>query len=247
MTAENLLEMLNVNKNFGRVQALSNVDFSVGRSEVVGLVGDNGAGKTTLTKMILGWFPPDGGEIYFEGKKIAFKSPKEAREAHIEAVYQNIAVIPNISVWRNFFMGRELQKAVGPFKFIDDKTMREACSEFLTNIGVHVSSPEQMMFTLSGGERQCVAIGRAMYHKAKLLILDEPTASLSVKETCKVMDYVKEAKTKGISSIFIAHNLYHVHAIADKIIILDRGKKIGDYRKEDTTPEELTKIISHAG
>lgn len=239
--------MVNISKCFGRVHALSNVNFSVGRGEVVGLVGDNGAGKTTLTKIILGWFPPDeGGEIYFDGEKTIFSSPKEAREAHIEPVYQDMAVIPYISVWRNFFMGREIQKQVGPFKVLDESLMKKACSDFLANIGVHVSSPEQMMSMLSGGESQSVAIGRAMYHKAKLLLLDEPTASLSVKETAKVLDYVKEAKARGVSSIFITHNLYHVYSIADRITILDRGVKVGDYLKEETTPEELIRIISHS-
>lgn len=246
MTAENLLDMVNISKNFSGIQALCGVNFSVGRGEVVGLVGDNGAGKTTLTKIILGWYPPDTGAVYFEGKETRFQSPKEAREAHIEPVYQDMAVIPYISVWRNFFMGREVQKKLGPLKILDEANMKIACTEFLANIGVHVSSPEQLMCMLSGGERQSVAIGRAMYHKAKLLILDEPTASLSVRETDKVLQYVKEAKAQGISSIFITHNLYHLCSVADKITILDRGNKIGDYQREETTAEELIRIISHA-
>jgi simple sugar transport system ATP-binding protein len=246
MNRENLLEMVNIDKTFGKVEVLKNVNFSVRQGEIMGLVGDNGAGKSTLTKILLGWFPPTAGDIYFEAKKIRFSSPKEAREAGIEPVYQDMAVIGLSEVWRNFFMGREIVKQMGPLEFLDIAAMRKISSRFLTDIGVNVSSPDTKVSTLSGGERQSVSIGRALYYNAKLLVLDEPTAALSVKETNKVLEYVRQTKTRGISSILITHNIYHIYSIADRITILEKGRNLGCYRKEDTSAEEIMRIISSA-
>jgi len=239
-----LVRMINVSKSFGHIQAVKNVDLEVGCNEVVGLLGDNGAGKSTLIKVLLGLHRMDSGEIYFEGKKVLFKSPREAREKGIEPVYQEMALVDRLNVWRNFFLGREMLKKYGPISVLDHKKMGEISLNYLREIGVNVRSPMENVRQLSGGERQAIAIGRAMYFGAKLLILDEPTASLSIKESQKVLDYVRTARQRGLSVLFITHNIYHVYPVADKFVILERGIKLGEYSKEDVLPEEITKMIS---
>jgi simple sugar transport system ATP-binding protein len=238
----NLVEMKNIKKNFGKVQALRGVDFNIGRREIVGLLGDNGAGKSTLIKILVGYEKADEGEIYFEGKKVFFNSPKEAREMGIETVYQDLALVNLLPIWRNFFLGRELVK--GAFLSIDE--MKKITYEYLKEIGIFIRSPEETVFFLSGGERQAIAIARAMYFGAKLLILDEPTAALSVGETKKVLEHVMRVKEKGVSVIFITHNIYHVYEVADRLVILEKGVKVGDFKKEDVTPQEIMGMIARA-
>ncbi|HID09641.1 TPA: sugar ABC transporter ATP-binding protein, partial [Candidatus Micrarchaeota archaeon] len=198
-----LVRMVKISKSFGTVQALKDVDFEVGYQEVMGLVGDNGAGKSTLIKILTGVFPPDSGEIYFEGKRVNIRSPREARDLGIETVYQDLALIPLMSISRNFFLGREPTVRVGPLRFLDKRRMDRTVREVLSEIGIKVRSPDEPVAVLSGGERQSVAIGRAVHFGAKLLILDEPTSALSVRETHKVLDYILEAKERGLSIIFI--------------------------------------------
>jgi len=238
-----LVRMVKISKSFGTVQALKDVDFEVGYQEVMGLVGDNGAGKSTLIKILTGVFPPDSGEIYFEGKRVNIRSPREARDLGIETVYQDLALIPLMSISRNFFLGREPTVRVGPLRFLDKRRMDRTVREVLSEIGIKVRSPDEPVAVLSGGERQSVAIGRAVHFGAKLLILDEPTSALSVRETHKVLDYILEAKERGLSIIFITHNIYHVYSVADRFTILEHGRKVAEFRKEEVSAEEIIEII----
>lgn len=240
---EPLVRMVNISKSFGTVQALKNVDFEVDYQEVMGLVGDNGAGKSTLIKILTGVFPPDTGEIYFEGKKVEIRSPREARALGIETVYQDLALIPLMSISRNFFLGREPVVKFGPFKFLDKRKMDWTVREVLSEIGIRVRSPDEPVAVLSGGERQSVAIGRALHFGAKLLILDEPTSALSVRETHKVLDFILEAKDRGLSIIFITHNIYHVYSVADRFTILEHGRKVATFRKDEVSAEEIIEIV----
>ncbi len=240
---EPLVRMVNISKSFGTVQALKNVDFDVDYQEVMGLVGDNGAGKSTLIKILTGVFPPDTGEIYFEGKKVEIRSPREARDLGIETVYQDLALIPLMSISRNFFLGREPTVKIGPFRFLDKRRMDRTVRKVLSEIGIKVRSPDEPVAVLSGGERQSVAIGRALHFGAKLLILDEPTSALSVRETHKVLDFILEAKERGLSIIFITHNIYHVYSVADRFTILEHGRKVATFRKDEVSAEDIIEII----
>jgi len=245
MSQENeyLVRMVGISKRFGTVQALRDVDFLVRRQEVMGLVGDNGAGKSTLIKILTGVHTPDSGRIYFEGREVRFNSPKDARDLGIETVYQDLALIPLMSITRNFFLGRELVRKVGPLRIMSHRKMDDISAQALREIGVHVRSPDEPVAILSGGERQSVAIGRAMHFGAKLLILDEPTAALSIKESQKVLDYVLEAKERGLSIIFITHNIYHVYSVADRFTVLEHGRKVAEFAKGDISAEEIIEII----
>jgi len=239
-----LVKMVGISKRFGTVQALKNVDFTVKHQEVIGLVGDNGAGKSTLIKILTGVYPPDKGEIYFEGKKECIDSPKKARDMGIETVYQHLALIDLMSISRNFFLGRELTRIiVGLFNFLDKKKIDEISERALEKVGIKVRDVNEEVSVLSGGERQAVAIGRAIFFGVKLLVLDEPTAALSIKESQKVLDYVTGAKERGLSVIFITHNIYHVYSVADRFIILEHGVKIGDSEKSKVSSEKIIEVI----
>ena len=244
--SEYLVEMRGIKKSFGRVQALKGVDFHVRKQEIVGLLGDNGAGKSTLIKILVGYHQPDEGEIYFEGKRVFFKSPWDSRKVGIETVYQDLALVNLMPIWRNFFLGREIIRRIGPVKILDVGKMKKIAREVLRDIGIFIRSADETVAFLSGGERQAVAIARAIHFGAKLLILDEPTASLSVGETRKVLEHILEAKKQGISVIFITHNIYHVYEVADRLVLLEKGEKIGDYDKKDVTPEKVMDIIAAA-
>jgi len=229
-----------ISKRFGHVQALKNIDFWIAKGEVVGLVGDNGAGKSTLIKIICGVYQPDEGEIIFEGEKVKWASPHEARLAGIEVVHQDLALIPLMSVSRNFFLGREPRRGR---IFIDTKRMGRESLRAISEFGISLRDANQIVATLSGGERQSVSIARATWFGAKLLILDEPTAALSVQETKKVLETVRQAKEKGISVIFISHNIRHVYHVADRFTVLFHGKKVADLAKEEATIEDVEEAI----
>lgn len=235
-----LVKMAKIHKWFGTVHALAGVDFEVERGEIVGLVGDNGAGKSTLIKVLSGYHKADKGETYFEGKRVNIASPTDARNLGIETVYQEQALAPNMSISRNVFMGREPTRPLG---FIDRKAMDGKSMEALESIGLHLRSPEALIAMLSGGERQGVAIARALHFKAKLIILDEPTIALSIKEAQQVLAFVKQLKKEGTSAIFITHNLYHVFPVAERFVALAHGEKIADVRKKDTSISELAEVI----
>ncbi|GAH44702.1 unnamed protein product, partial [marine sediment metagenome] len=239
-----LVKMVGINKRYGIVEALKDVDFNVKRQEVVGLVGDNGAGKSTLIKILTGVCPPDRGEIYFEGKKENIDSPKKARDMGIETVYQNLALIDLLSISRNFFLGREpTKKIANVINFLDKKKIDEISERALKDVGVKIRDVDEEVSILSGGERQAISIGRAIYFGAKLLVLDEPTAALSIKESHKVLDYVTSAKERGLSVIFITHNIYHVYSVADRFAILEHGEKLGDFNKNEISAEDVIDII----
>jgi simple sugar transport system ATP-binding protein len=240
---KDIIKMTNISKSFGKVQALQNVNFNVGYVEIVGLVGDNGAGKSTLIKVLTGVFKPNAGEIFIEGRRVDINSHTDSRNLGIETVYQDLALIPLMNISRNLFLGREPVIKVGPFKILDIKAMNRTACEIINKIGVKVRSSEEQVAILSGGERQCVAIARALYFSAKLLIMDEPTSSLSIKESQRVLKDIVKAKDKGVSSIFITHNIHHVFSIADRLVILEGGHMIVNVKKEDTNIEEIEKII----
>lgn len=240
---EPVLNMVNIHKKFGTNEVLKGVDFTVYPNEVVGLLGDNGAGKTTLIKILNGLYPVDEGEIYYEGKKAQFSSPRQARDAGIETVYQSLGLVDLMTISRNLFLGRELTRSIGPFKFLDLKRMAEECSKVLKQTGIKYRAPETLTAVLSGGERQSINIGRAMYFKARLIILDEPTNHLSVRETELVLEFVEELKQSGIPVVFITHNIHHVFQVADRFTILDNGVKVGEYNKQDVKVEDVIDLI----
>jgi simple sugar transport system ATP-binding protein len=234
-----LVDVRHIHKWFRKVHAVDDVSFTIRRGEVVGLVGDNGAGKSTLIKILSGYHPADGGEIFFMGKKMKINSPSSARALGIETAYQDQALVDLMSVARNVYMGREPVKRLG---FLDKKKM-EKCTKILQDMGLSIKSPDIPVKFLSGGEKQGVAITRAMYFKAKLVILDEPTAALSVKECQKVLDFVKRLRKENIAVIFITHNLYHVYPVADRFLVMKKGKLVEDIKKEDASIEKLTKAL----
>jgi simple sugar transport system ATP-binding protein len=238
-----LLEMVGIEKWYGRVRAVTGIDMKVGHDEVIGLVGDNGAGKSTLIKVLSGVYPPDAGKIFWEGKEVRLGSPRDAMELGIETIYQEPALIDKVSIMRNIFMGRERTRPVGPIRWLSVSAMAKESVRALDGVGLELRSPQAIVEQLSGGQRQGVAIARAMYFKTKLMILDEPTNNLSVKESHKILKFVRDLKAQGIASIFITHNLQHVYPVADRIVVLSRGSKIGDYRRADTSVDELTELI----
>lgn len=242
---EYLLEMRGVYKSFGHVKVLQGIDFHVGKAEIVALVGDNGAGKSTLIKTITGVHRPNKGEVFFKGERITIHSVAQSRALGIETVYQERALADQQSLWRNMFAGREITNAFG---LIDVKRQKAETERLLrdsmgfTSKAITVDS--QVMF-LSGGEKQGVAIGRALYFDAELIILDEPTMGLSLSETKKVLDFTRSIKDHGKSAIFISHNFYHIYPAADRFVILDRGKIAGDVRKSDITQDDLVQKMEN--
>ena len=237
---DHFLRLKNVSKTFGEVAALHHVNFEVGTNEIVGLLGDNGAGKSTLVKIITGYHPPDaGGEMYLKGKKVDGLTVARARELGVEVVYQERALADKQSLWRNIFMGREISDAWGR---LDLRTMKAETRKLMRSFMGFTSSAitaESTVKNFSGGERQGVAIARALYFKAEMIILDEPTMGLSLSETRKCLDFVASIKAAGKSAIFIDHNIFHVYPVADRIVVLDRGTIAGQFMKNDVTLEEL--------
>lgn len=236
---ENRLELRNVSKCFGEVQALDNVDFQLGRNEVVGLLGDNGAGKSTLIKIITGYHQPTSGAILFNGRKVDHLSVSKARQLGVEAVYQERALAELQTLWRNIFLGRELSNKWG---LLDITKMRQETHRLMTQSMGFTSSavnPESRVGTFSGGERQGVAIVRALFFDAEIIILDEPTMGLSLKETAKMVNFVRGIKKAGKSAIFIDHNILHVYNVADRVVVIDRGRIAGQFVTKDITLDKL--------
>lgn len=237
---EAALELVNVSKSFGEVKSLQNINFRVYPGEVVGLLGDNGAGKSTLVKIITGYHQPDpGGQVYFAGKRVDHLTVQKARELGVECVYQEKALADLQSLWRNIFMGRELSNRFG---FLDVKGMQRATARLMSEHMGFTSkavSPETTVKTMSGGERQGVAITRALHFQANIIILDEPTMALSLSETKKVLDFIGGIARAGKSAIFIDHNIFHVYPVVDRIVVLDRGMVAGEFMKSEVTLEEL--------
>lgn len=235
------LKMENIHKFYGSVHALKGVDFEVGSNEIVGLIGDNGAGKSTLVEIIAGSLSKSKGKIFVKGKEVNISSVKAARDLGIEMVYQDQAVVETMSVAKNIFLGRELLRS-NLIKLLDMGKMKKEAERITKSLGLDIPSPDQEVRFCSGGERQGVAISRAMYFKAELLVLDEPTAALSILGVRKVFEFIRQLKDSGASCIFISHNLHHVYPIADRIVVLSKGKKVADMRKDETSIEELEQI-----
>ncbi len=233
------LELKNVSKSFGEVQALENVNFRLGQNEIVGLLGDNGAGKSTLIKILTGYHQPTSGEIYFNGQKVDNLSVPKARELGVETVYQERALAELQTLWRNIFLGRELCSSLG---FLDIQRMRDETHRLMSESMGFTSgavSPDSRVGKYSGGEKQGVAIVRALFFNAEIVILDEPTMGLSLKETAKLVSFVNGIKQAGKSAIFIDHNILHVYNVADRVVVLDRGKIAGEFMTKHIGLTEL--------
>jgi simple sugar transport system ATP-binding protein len=239
--SQTILKMVGIHKWFGRVHALQGVDFAVKKGEVVGLCGDNGAGKSTLIKVASGYHCADEGQIYFEGREVRMNSPHDARTLGIETVYQEQALCPHLSIARNVFMGREPTSVLG---LMDQKTMKEESMQALANMGLKLRSPDALVWALSGGQRQGVAIARAMHFQARLVILDEPTIALGVKEVREVLDFVRHLKSQGVAAVVITHTLHHVFSVADRIVVIAHGMTLADISTRDTTVDKLSDIIA---
>jgi simple sugar transport system ATP-binding protein len=239
-----LVEMRNVSKHFGSVNALEDVSLEVFPGEVTCVLGDNGAGKSTLIKILSGVFPPDSGELVIEGTPMHFTSPRVARSHGIATVFQDLATVPLMSLWRNFFLGNEPTKGRGPFRRMHIVRAKAVMREEMAKMGIEVRDPDQPVGTLSGGERQAVAIARAVYFGAKVLILDEPTSALGVRQSGIVLKYVLQARELGRGVIFITHNPHHAFPVGDRFVLLQRGRLLGSYLKADTTVEHLTEMMA---
>jgi simple sugar transport system ATP-binding protein len=239
-TAVPLVRLTDAGKNYGSIIALSDVSLEVSAGEVTCVLGDNGAGKSTLIKIIAGLHQPSVGTYEVEGTPVSFSSPREALERGIATVYQDLAVVPLMPVWRNFFLGNEVRRGIG----MDIGFMKKTCKQELLDMGIDLRDVDQPIGTLSGGERQCVAIARAVHFGAKVLILDEPTAALGVKQAGVVLKYIIQARERELGVIFITHNPHHAYPVGDRFLLLNRGHSIGYYRKDQVTLEELTGLMA---
>jgi len=239
-----LLEVRHLSKSFGAVQALKDLSMALHPGEVVALAGDNGAGKTTLIKAVSGVYPPSGGEILLDGRPVRFASPQEARARGIETIYQDLALADNLTIGANIFLGREpMRKALGFIPVLDRRKMAEAARETMALLDFHVSRLDAPVSNFSGGQRQAVAIGRAVFWNARVLIMDEPTAALGVPEQRKVISLIHQLKAQGRGVIFISHNLQDIFAVSDRIIVLRRGVMAGERRISETTHEEVVRLM----
>ena len=243
---DELVRMEHINKFFGRVQALNDVTLSVRRNEIVGLLGDNGAGKSTLIKILSGALTADSGDIYMHGSKVDIRNTTDAIAQGIETIYQDSALVTQLSIARNLFLGREPVKGLRLLDRLDKEAMNEVARDLLKRVGITKEIPPTTPISaLSGGERQAVAIARAMHFDSDLIILDEPTNNLGVEETKGVLRFVRSARDSGHSCILIAHNIYHVFQVVDRIIVLRRGKKVADdIDPKQTTMESVESIIT---
>jgi simple sugar transport system ATP-binding protein len=242
--AQPLLEINDLSKHFGAVQALRDFSMVVRPGEVVALAGDNGAGKTTLIKAISGVYRPSSGEIRLKGEPVSFSTPQEARDRGIETIYQDLALADNLSIGANIFLGREpMRKAFGFLPVLDRKRMADAARDTMALLDFHVSRMEAPVSNFSGGQRQAVAIGRAVYWNAQILIMDEPTAALGVPEQRKVISLIHQLKAQGRGVIFISHNLQDIFAVSDRIIVLRRGVTAGERKISETTHDEVVKLM----
>jgi simple sugar transport system ATP-binding protein len=239
-----IIELKGVHKSFGTVVALQDLSFAVHAGEVHCLLGDNGAGKSTLIKILAGVHAPSKGDYLIDGQKVHMTSPRQALDRGIGTVYQDLAMIPLLSVTRNFFLGREPKKGWGPFAHFDVGNADRIVVKELADIGIDVRDPSQAVGTLSGGERQCLAIARAVYFGARVLILDEPTSALGVHQAAMVLKYVAQARNRGLGVIFISHNIHHAYTIADRFTLLNRGRSKGTFLKSEITRDEVLHVMA---
>jgi ABC-type sugar transport system ATPase subunit len=243
-TQQPILQAVNLEKHFGGLVAVNNVSIDIYSGEVVGLVGDNGAGKSTLIKMISGVYKPDGGQVLLDGTEVHFATPMEARQRGIETIYQDLALCENLDAPVNIFLGREpVRRTLGLFKVVNRPYMLAESQQVLDQLDIHIPNLARPIREMSGGQRQAVAIARAVYWNARLMIMDEPTAALAVAEQRKVYELVQTLRERGVPVIIISHNLQDVFAVADRIVVMRRGRKVGEVITAETTYDEVVGLI----
>ena len=240
-----VLELQRISKHFGAIEALSQVDFALDGGEIVGLMGDNGAGKSTLVKIIAGTDPPSDGRMLLEGRPVHFHKPVDARAAGIEVVYQDLALCNNLTASANVFLAREKMRGFGPFRILDDRAMNERARELFAELKSE-TLPAEKVRMMSGGQRQAVAIARTHLSQAKIVLMDEPTAAISVRQVAEVLNLIRRLRDTGIGVILISHRMPDVFAVADRIVVLRRGRKVADKQVADSSPEEVTGLITGA-
>ncbi len=241
-----LVEARRLGRRFGKVIALREVSLTISSAEVVGLLGDNGAGKSTLIKILSGVLRPSEGMLLWEGREARFESPRDALDRGIATVHQHLAVQPLLSVARNFILGREPERGWGPFRRLDMRRARAITEAEMARMGIDLRDPAQPLGTMSGGERQCLAIARALYFGARLLILDEPTSALGVKQAALVLRFIRQAREEGVGVVLVTHNVHHAHAVADRYIILERGRLRGTFQRAEVGTGELLDLMAGA-
>ena len=239
-----LLEADNISKFYGNIVALKDISMYVDAGEVTCILGDNGAGKSSFIKILSGAHRADSGRLLVDGEEVQFRSPRDAREKGIATVYQDLAMVPLMSIWRNFFLGAEPRKGIGPLKWFDAAKAKRIVRRELREMGIDIRDPDQPVGTLSGGERQSVAIARAVYFGARVLILDEPTSALGVKQAGVVLKYILQARERGVAVIFITHNPHHAYPVGDRFVILNRGQSLGAYEKTEIDRQELVRLMA---
>jgi simple sugar transport system ATP-binding protein len=244
MTMAHLLEADHISKYYGNVVALSDISTYVDAGEVTCILGDNGAGKSSFIKILSGVHQQDDGRLLVDGEEVHFASPRDARAKGIATVYQDLAMVPLMSIWRNFFLGAEPRKGFVPFKWFDAGKAKSIVRRELSEMGIDIRDPDQAVGTLSGGERQSVAIARAVYFGARVLILDEPTSALGVKQAGVVLKYVLQARERGVAVIFITHNPHHAYPVGDRFVILNRGQSLGAFEKSQIDRQELVRLMA---
>ena len=240
-----ILKLKNISKSFGAIKALDDVSLSLNQGEVLGLMGDNGAGKSTLVKIIAGNFKPSSGNIKFEDEKVEFNKPMDARDKKIEVVYQDLALCDNLTAASNIFLTREIKKNFGFFSIINFRKMYEKSKDIFNELKSE-TLPDEEVRMMSGGQRQAVAIGRTKLSKAKVVLLDEPTAAISVRQVAEVLDLIKRLKDEGIAVVIISHRMPDVFAVSDQIAVLRRGNLVANKKANDSSPEEVTALITGA-
>jgi simple sugar transport system ATP-binding protein len=240
-----VLQLSKISKHFGAITALTDVDLSLEPGEVLGLMGDNGAGKSTLVKIIAGNFPASSGEIIMDEQPVQFHKPIEAREKGIEVVYQDLALCDNLTAAANVFLGRENATRVGPFRFLDFRSMYARAGELFAELKSE-TRPRDLVRRMSGGQRQAVAIARTRLSKSRIVLMDEPTAAISVRQVAEVLDLIRRLRDQGIAIVLISHRMPDVFAVADRIFVLRRGRKVAEKAIRDSSPEEVTGLITGA-
>jgi ABC-type sugar transport system ATPase subunit len=241
-----ILEGRNITKMYGGVEALRSITFALPRGEVVALLGDNGAGKSTLVKILSGAISPTSGQIFLDGKQVELSNTRQAKELGIETVYQDLALVDCLSIEKNIYLGKEIVKKYLGLEVLQNRAMKKGALKFLADVGINISDPNRIVEELSGGQRHAVAISKGAFWTNKILILDEPTAALGVKETGRILNMILELKKKGLSIVFITHNMEHAFLVADRFFVLRVGEKVGERLKGETNPEEIVKMVTGA-